>query len=75
MLLVFVVAVVVLPSSTSSALTEQSVSEDVPTSMPTHACQDVRIVCVTERVSPGLEDDIMQYVNSFVFIDAVPAQY
>ena len=62
-LLAFVVSV--FPSSTFSALTEQSISEGVSVSMPTRACPDVRVVCVTERLSSGLEDNIMQYVNSF----------
>ena len=30
---------------------------------------------MNERVSPGLEDTIMQYVNGFVLIDAVLAQF
>ena len=29
----------------------------------------------TERASPGLNDNILQYTNSFVTHDAVPAQY
>ena len=66
--------VVVVPPSTSTTLTEQSVSEDVSVSMPGRACQDVLVVHATERVTPLLDDNVVRYVNSPVTHDASPVR-
>ena len=63
------VPITVLPSSTYSTLTRA-----IPNT-PGRACQDVRVVYAIERAGPGLDDNIMRYVNSPVAHDAVPAQH
>ena len=69
------VPVAVLPSSTSSTLTEQSVSEDVSFSVPGRASQDFCVVTRLNAPSPGFDDNVVRYVNSPVTHDAVPAQH
>ena len=66
------VPVIVLPSSTSSTLTEQSNSQEFLSE-----CQDVHARMSAWSYAPvqGLEDNMKRYMKSLLMLGAVPAQY